>query len=187
LIHGIVLITPVSTVAASVITLTSLIGYSGIILNNRTFLAIYTLLLWVCLGLLVAPGYMTYKQKTFNLEGKINLQWSRRLGTEGRLRIQNALRCCGYFSPYVEATQSPLCFARSNLAGCKNQYLKLERSVLTKWFAISFALVPAHIGIMIAALLCSNHITYRFGKGLTPKRYRLDLGSMAVIMDEYAR
>ena len=31
-----------------------------------------------------------------------------------------------------------------------------------------------------------NHITYRFGKGLTPKQYRLDLGSMAVIMDEYA-
>ena len=29
--------------------------------------------------------------------------------------------------------------------------------------------------------------TYRFGKGLTPKRYRLDLGSMAVIMDEYVK
>jgi hypothetical protein len=71
--------------------LTSLIGYSGIVLNNRTFLAIYTLLLWVCLGLLVAPGYISYKQKTFNLEGKINLQWSRKLGTEGRLRIQNAV------------------------------------------------------------------------------------------------
>lgn len=40
---------------------------------------------------------------------------------------------------------------------------------------------------MIAALLCSNHITYRFGKGLTPKQYRLDVSTMAVIMDEYAR
>jgi hypothetical protein len=40
---------------------------------------------------------------------------------------------------------------------------------------------------MIAALLCSNHITYRFGKGLTPKQYRLDVGTMAVIMDEYAK
>jgi len=40
---------------------------------------------------------------------------------------------------------------------------------------------------MIVGLLCSNHITYRFGKGLTPKQYRLDMGTMAVIMDEYAR
>lgn len=183
---GVLLMPVVSTAAAAMMTLTAILGYAGIVLNNRAFLAVYTLFLWFCLALLVAPGYMTYKQKTFNLEGKINLQWSRNLGTEGRLRIQNALRCCGYFSPYVEATQSPLCFARSNFPGCKNRYLKLERHVLTTWFTISFALVPAQIGIIIAALLCSNHITYRFGKGLTPKRYRLDLGSMAVIMDEYA-
>ncbi|KAL7420029.1 hypothetical protein Q5752_004994 [Cryptotrichosporon argae] len=176
----------ISTVAAALMVLTSLIGYSGILLNNRAFLAVYTLLLWFCLALLVTPGYMTYKQRTFNLEGKINAQWSRDLGTNGRLRIQDALRCCGYFSPYVEATVSALCYPRSNEAGCKNQYLKVERNVLETWYAIAFALVPAHIGIIIASLLCSNHITYRFGKGLTPKRYRLDLSSMAVIMDEYA-
>ncbi|ORX33903.1 hypothetical protein BD324DRAFT_584272 [Kockovaella imperatae] len=175
-----------STVAASLITFTSLLGFSGIILNNRAFLAIYTVLLWPCLAFMVAPGYMSYKQKTFNLEGKINLQWSRNLGAEGRLRIQNALRCCGYFSPFVEATQSPLCYSRSIQPGCKARYLRLERYVLTTWFTISFALVPAQILITVAALLCSNHITYRFGKGLTPKRYRLDLDSMAVIMDNYA-
>ncbi|RSH92170.1 hypothetical protein EHS25_008585 [Saitozyma podzolica] len=175
-----------STVAAAFIVLTSLIGYAGILLNNRAFLAVYTLLLWVCLALIVAPGYMTYKQRTFNLEGKINSQWSRELGSDGRLRIQDALRCCGYFSPYVEATVSPLCYPRSISPGCKNRYLKLERTVLETWYTISFSLVPAQILIIVAALLCSNHITYRFGKGLTPKRYRLDLGSMAVIMDEYA-
>lgn len=71
--------------------LTSLIGFSGILLNNRPFLAVYTFLLWVCLGLMVAPGYIAYKQRTFNLEGKINLQWSRLLGTDGRLRIQDAV------------------------------------------------------------------------------------------------
>jgi hypothetical protein len=87
----------------------------------------------------------------------------------------------------VEATVSPLCYARSIFPGCKNRYLKLERSVLETWYTIAFSLVPAHILIIVASLLCSNHITYRFGKGLTPKRYRLDLGSMAVIMDEYAR
>ncbi|WVW78427.1 hypothetical protein I302_100381 [Kwoniella bestiolae CBS 10118] len=176
----------ISTVAAVMIVLTSLIGYAGILLNNRAFLAVYTVLLWVCLALMVTPGYMTYKQKTFNLEGKINSQWSRALGSEGRLRIQDALRCCGYFSPYVEATVSPLCYSRSNLPGCKAKYIHLERHVLSIWVACSFGLVPAHILIIITSLLCSNHITYRFGKGLTPKRYRLDLGSMAVIMDEYA-
>lgn len=97
------------------------------------------------------------------------------------------MRCCGYFSPYVEATVSPLCYPRSIFPGCKNRYLKLERTVLETWYTISFSLVPAQIIIIVVALLCSNHITYRFGKGLTPKRYRLDLGSMAVIMDEYAR
>ncbi|WWC59477.1 uncharacterized protein I303_102033 [Kwoniella dejecticola CBS 10117] len=176
----------ISTVAAAMIVLTSLIGYAGILLNNRAFLAVYTLLLWICLALMVTPGYMTYKQKTFNLEGKINSQWSRALGSQGRLRIQDALRCCGYFSPFVEATVSPLCYSRSNLPGCKAKYLHLERHVLGIWVACSFGLVPAHILIIVASLLCSNHITYRFGKGLTPKRYRLDLGSMAVIMDEYA-
>jgi len=40
---------------------------------------------------MVSPGYIAYKQRTFNLEGKINLQWSRFLGTEGRLRIQDAV------------------------------------------------------------------------------------------------
>ncbi|OCF45877.1 tetraspanin Tsp2 [Kwoniella heveanensis CBS 569] len=176
----------ISTVAGAFIVLTSLIGFAGILLNNRAFLAVFTLFLWFCLALMVTPGYMTYKQRTFNLEGKINSQWSRSLGTEGRLRIQDALRCCGYFSPYVEATVSPLCYSRSNLPGCKSRYLHLERRVLGIWVATSFGLVPAHVIIMVAALLCSNHITYRFGKGLTPKRYRLDLGSMAVIMDEYA-
>ena len=81
----------VSTTAASMMVLTSLIGFSGILLNNRPFLAVYSFLLWVCLGLMVSPGYIAYKQRTFNLEGKINLQWSRLLGTDGRLRIQDAV------------------------------------------------------------------------------------------------
>ena len=80
-----------STVGASLCTFTALLGYSGIMLNNRAFLAVYTFLLWVCLAFICAPGYLSYKQKTFNLEGKINLQWSRNLGTEGRLNIQNAV------------------------------------------------------------------------------------------------
>ncbi|KAH9854490.1 tetraspanin Tsp2 [Lenzites betulinus] len=176
----------ISTVAASLGVLTSLIGWSGILLNNRAFLAVYSFLLWICFALLVTPGYITYKKRTFNLEGKINAQWSRDLGLDGRLRIQNQLHCCGYFNPFIEATVSQTCYARSLLPGCKGPYIQFERTVLERWYAVVFGVVPVQIGIMVAALLCSNHVTYRFGKGMMPKAYRLNMNSMAVIMDNYA-
>ena len=50
-----------------------------------------------------------------------------------------------------------------------------------------FAIVAVHIGIMLTALLCTNHVTYRFGKGMMPKAHRLSMNSMAVIMDNYAK
>lgn len=177
----------ISTIAASLGILTSLIGWSGILLNNRSFLAIYCFLLWICFAFLVTPGYITYKKRTFNLEGKVNAQWSRDLGAEGRLRIQNQLKCCGYFNPFVEATASQTCYARSVLAGCKGPYIRFERDVLATWYTVIFSIVPAHLLVMVAGLLCSNHVTYRFGKGMMPKAYRLNLNSMAVIMDNYAK
>ncbi|KIM82161.1 hypothetical protein PILCRDRAFT_470144 [Piloderma croceum F 1598] len=175
-----------STMAASVGILTALVGWPGLLLNNRSFLAVYTFMLWICFALLVTPGYITYKRRTFNLEGKINAEWSRDLGAEGRLRIQNQLDCCGYFSPFVEATISQTCYARSILPGCKKHYLQFEQLVLTRWYTVAFAIVPFHILIMVAGLMCSNHVTYRFGKGMMPKAYRLSLNSMAIIMDNYA-
>jgi hypothetical protein len=81
-----------STIAAVLTVFTSLVGWAGILLNNRSFLAVYTFLLWVVFAFSVAPGYMTYKKRTFNLEGKVNAQWSRDLGSSGRLRIQNQVR-----------------------------------------------------------------------------------------------
>ncbi|KAI6103615.1 hypothetical protein F5141DRAFT_1189894 [Pisolithus sp. B1] len=152
-----------STIAAAAATITSVFGWAGILLNNRSFLAYYTFFLWICFGLLVAPGYLTCKQRTFNLEGKINAQWSRNPDAAGRLHIQNHLHCCGYYSPFVEAT---------------THTQNLVHDV--------FSLVPFHIMIILAGLLCSNHVTYRFGKGMMPKAYRLSLNSMAIIMDHYA-
>jgi len=176
----------ISTLAASLGVFTALIGWSGILLNNRSFLAVYCLLLWICFMLLVTPGYITYKRRTFNLEGKLNEQWSRDLGLDGRLRIQNQLHCCGYYSPFVEATVSQTCYARSVLPGCKGVYMKYERKILEWWYTIIFSIVPAQILVMVVGLLCSNHVTYRFGKGMMPKAYRLDVNSLAVIMDNYA-
>ncbi|KAG8852703.1 hypothetical protein FRB96_008559 [Tulasnella sp. 330] len=176
----------ISTVAASVGIFTSLLGWAGLLLNNRAFLGFYTLFLWFTFGLLVTPGYITYKRNTFNLEGKTNFQWSRTIGVAGRLRIQNELGCCGYYSPFIEATISQTCYARSTLQGCKGPYLEFERFLLKRWYIASFALVPLQLACIYAALLCSNHITYRFGKGMMPKAYRLNQESMAVILDNYA-
>ncbi len=177
----------VSTLASCVGIITSLVGWSGILLNNRSFLAVYNLLLWATFALLAAPGYITYKQRTFNLEGKINAQWSRALGLDGRLRIQNQLDCCGYYSPFVEATVTNICYARSVLPGCKDQYLNFEKQVLERWYTVAFSLVPLQLAAMFAGLLCSNHVTFRFGKGMMPKAYRLGPESMALMMDNYAR
>ncbi|KAG6896485.1 hypothetical protein C0992_007977 [Termitomyces sp. T32_za158] len=176
----------ISTIAASGGVFTALIGWAGILLNNRSFLAVYSFFLWIVFAFLVAPGYMCFRRQEFNLGGKINAQWSRALGIEGRARIQNQLSCCGYFSPFVEATVTQTCYSRSVLPGCKKPYLDFERTLLKRWFTVAFTLVPFHLFVMITALLCSNHVTYRFGKGMMPKRYRLSLNSMAVIMDNYA-
>ncbi|KAF7331643.1 hypothetical protein MKEN_00044000 [Mycena kentingensis (nom. inval.)] len=175
-----------STLAASFGLFTSIIGFAGILLNNRAFLAVYTFMLWVTFGLLVVPGYLTYKRRNLNLEGKVNQQWSQSLGATGRLRIQSELHCCGYFSPFVEATVSATCYARSILPGCKKPYLNFQRTALERWYIAAFGLVPVHIFVMVSGLLCSNHVTYRFGKGMTPKAYRLSAKSMALIMDNYA-
>jgi hypothetical protein len=59
--------------------------------------------------------------------------------------------------------------------------------VLKRWYTVAFSLVPLHIIVMVAGLLCSNHVTYRFGKGMMPKAYRLGVDSMALIMENYAR
>ncbi|KAJ7476880.1 hypothetical protein B0H11DRAFT_1727102 [Mycena galericulata] len=175
-----------STVAAAMAVLAAVVGWAGIVLNNRGFLAVYTFFLWIAFALLVVPGYITYKKHAFNLEGKINKQWSTGLGADGRLRIQNQLACCGYFSPFVEATVSASCYARSVLPGCKQAYWDFEKTVLKRWYTTAFGCVPLNIAAIVAGLLCSNHVTYRFGKGMMPKAYRLSAKSMAVIMDSYA-
>ncbi|KAI0064053.1 hypothetical protein BV25DRAFT_1933706 [Artomyces pyxidatus] len=176
----------VSTIAAAAGIITSLVGWAGILLNNRSFCALYTFFLWICFALLTIPGYLTFKRRNFNLDGKINAQWSDQLSVDGWLRIQNQLNCCGFFSPFVEAAVSQVCYSRSVLPGCKGPYLDFQRFVLERWYTIVFGLVPFQIGVIVVGLLCSNHITYRFGKGMMPKAYRLSMNSMAVIMDNYA-
>lgn len=54
-------------------------------------------------------------------------------------------------------------------------------------YASAFAVVPAHLLVIVTSILGSNHVTYRFGKGLTPPAYRLNSSSAAAIKDVSAR
>ncbi|KAF8905314.1 hypothetical protein CPB85DRAFT_1224749 [Mucidula mucida] len=176
----------VSTIAACLGILTALIGWAGIMMNHRAFLAVYTFLLWVVFAFILAPGYMCFKRRAMNLDGKINQEWSQGLGVHGRQRIQNELGCCGYYSPYVEASVSQTCYQRTVLPGCKSAYINFERNTLKRWYTISFSLVGPHMLVIVAGLLCSDHVTYRFGKGMAPKAYRLTTTDLSAIMNDYA-
>lgn len=68
--------------------LTSLVGYTGIMLNNRAILTVYNLLLWPCFGIIAAIGYTAYRKNKWNLEGKLSYQWHYKLNSDGRARIQ---------------------------------------------------------------------------------------------------
>ncbi|KAJ7509625.1 hypothetical protein B0H11DRAFT_1702280 [Mycena galericulata] len=176
-----------TTLAAAAAVFTSVFGWAGVMLNNRSFLALYTFFCGViAFALLLIPGYLTYRHQSLNLPAKLNFQWSESLPIPSRRRVQNALGCCGYFSPFVEAAISSTCYARSSLPGCKAPLYAFERRVLRRWYIVVFGLAGWNICTIVAALLCSDHVTYRFGKGMMPERYRLDEGSVAVIMDGYA-
>ncbi|RCI03704.1 hypothetical protein CU098_010512 [Rhizopus stolonifer] len=153
---------------------TSLLGYTGIMLNNRAVLTFYNLLLWPCFGLIASIGYTAYRKNKWNLEGKLSYQWHYRLDSDGRARIQANLHCCGYksFSDYHE--RSNKCFPRTLLPGCKFKYQSFTREALLITWIVAFSMVPVHLFVLFTGLLCSNHINRKFGKGLPPKIYRLD-------------
>ncbi|KAJ6480961.1 hypothetical protein C8R45DRAFT_831759 [Mycena sanguinolenta] len=175
-----------STLAAAAALFTSVFGWAGVMMNNRSILAFYCLFLWVSFGLCVTPGYVVYKQYSLNLQGKLNLAWSEDFDVDARRTIQNALGCCGYFSPFVEASISARCYARSVLHGCKGPFFQFEHKILYRWFTIVFSLAGFNIMVIVASLLCSNHVTYRFGKGMMPKRYQLTEEAVGIILSEWA-
>ncbi len=68
-----------STIACSLVIFASaLVGWAGILLNNRgSFVVIYTFLVFI---FILIPGYMAYKR---HAEGKVNAQWSQSLSAPG--------------------------------------------------------------------------------------------------------
>ncbi|KAK0545016.1 hypothetical protein OC846_004487 [Tilletia horrida] len=163
------------TLASFLCVLTSVVGLCGAILNNRPILALYSFLLWPTFMSMMVVGYTSYKRANLRLDRKLNMAWSRYYTDLDRLRLQNNLHCCGFYSPLHEATFSRTCYPRTNLPGCKGKLFRYERAALRTMYHVAFTLIFIHLGAIAASLLCSNHVNEQFGKGLTPRAYRLDM------------
>lgn len=163
------------TLAASIMVFTAMVGFTGAILNSRPILAVYCLLLWPAFTSMLVVGYISYKRYAFALDQKLSLAWSQYYTDLGRLVIQESLNCCGYYSPAHDAVPSTKCYIRTLLPGCKSKLFRMERENLASMWGATFALVPLHLLNIAISLLCSNHVTKTFGKGITPKLYRLTI------------
>ncbi|KAI0930990.1 hypothetical protein AcV7_005022 [Taiwanofungus camphoratus] len=161
------------TLASIILLLTFLVGISGTILNSRPILAVYGILLWPALISILAIGYTAYKRYAFALDRKLNFAWSQWYTDLGRLVIQDSLRCCGYYDALHEATPSARCYPRTPLPGCKGKLYRFEHENLATVWSAAFALVPVHLVNILVSLLCANHVTCTFGKGITPRKYWL--------------
>ena len=165
------------TLCACLLLLAGLVGLTGTLLNSRTLLALYSLLLWPAFISLLSIGYASYKRSTFALDRKLNYAWSQWYTDEGRSVIQDSLRCCGFTDPAYEATYTPGlgggCYPRSLRPGCKGPLLRFERANLGALWRAAFSTAPLHIVNIVISLICSNHVTRTFGTGITPRAYRL--------------
>ncbi|PWN44472.1 hypothetical protein IE81DRAFT_282126, partial [Ceraceosorus guamensis] len=163
------------TLASMLCVLTSVVGISGTILNSRPILSLYAFLLWPTLLSILVVGYASYKRENLRLDRKLNMAWSRYFDDLDRLRLQNNLHCCGYYTPLHQATFSRNCYPRTSLPGCKGKLYRYEKAALKRLYTIIFSIVFVHLANIAASLLCSNHVNASFGKGLTPRAYRLDM------------
>lgn len=163
------------TLSGSILIFVAMIGFSGCILNSRPILAVYALLLWPALISMLVVGYISYKRYTFNLDSKLSMAWSEYYTDLGRLVIQNSLSCCGFYNVAHDSVPSTKCFIRTSLPGCKGKLYRLERANLAAMWSSVFGVVPVHLLNIVISLVCSNHVTRTFGKGIMPKQYRLTM------------
>ncbi|CAO3630061.1 unnamed protein product [Mucor hiemalis] len=153
---------------------TSLIGFVGIVLNNRAILAIYNVMMWPCLGMIAAIGYTAYRKNKWNIEGKLSYQWHYNFNSGDRANIQANLHCCGYKSFQDFHVNSNKCYPRTLYPGCKFKYQTFTKQALDLTWIVAFSMIPVHLLVLFSALLCSNHVNNKFGKGLPPKLYHVD-------------
>ncbi|KAF9421034.1 hypothetical protein BGZ94_008974 [Podila epigama] len=147
------------TLAASIMGLiTGLIGMIGVIRENRVWLSWFNVLLWPLFCLYLSVGYITFRRVKYNLRAHLREEWLHSYTRSQRLVIQRTLKCCGYDTPSVSGAYDMRCFPMTVLPGCRTKYNNYEKDLLTTCWTVSFALVPVQLFVMIAALLCSNHV-----------------------------
>lgn len=161
------------TLTGSICIFTSIIGLAGVILDSRRLLAAYAILIWPGFMSLITVGYLAYKRATFALDDKLDEAWSEGFTSQGRLAIQESLRCCGYFDALHESIFNKRCFPRTVLPGCKGELYRFEKKSLGDMWIAAFTLVPLQILNIVTALVCANHVTKTFGEGVTPAYCRL--------------
>ncbi|KAF9533289.1 hypothetical protein CPB83DRAFT_890385 [Crepidotus variabilis] len=164
----------VITLSACFLVFTAMTGISGTFLDSRPILAVYTLLMLPNLILILAVGYISYKRVTFNLDSKLNLAWLRLYSVPGKQAIQDTLHCCGFYNSMHDPSPSKRCYLRSPLSGCRDSLFDFEHEKLTMLYQVAFAMAALHLVNLLIALLSSNHVNRRFGKGLTPRGYLLN-------------
>ncbi|KAF9112631.1 hypothetical protein BGX27_003019 [Mortierella sp. AM989] len=140
----------------------ALIGLVGIFTENRMWLSLYTLLLWPGFALYVSVGYIAFRRAHSHLRAHVKDEWIKTYSRDQRLIVQRNLKCCGFQDASWYAEYDLRCFPMTVLPGCQHKYNLHEYHFLSTVWTIAFSIVPAQLFVMIAALLCSNHVDGMF-------------------------
>ncbi|KAF9345708.1 hypothetical protein BGX26_002819 [Mortierella sp. AD094] len=147
------------SLAGSILGIVSaIIGLVGIFLENRTWLSIYTILLWPVFALYVSVGYIAFRLAHSHLRAHTKDDWIHKYTRDQRLIVQQNLKCCGFQNPSWYAEYDLRCFPMTVLPGCQHKFSIHEMKFLTSVWTISFSIVPVQLFVMTVALLCSNHV-----------------------------
>ncbi|KAF9438816.1 hypothetical protein BGZ76_004415 [Entomortierella beljakovae] len=141
--------------------LSALVGLYGTIRENRIWLSIYTTILWPVFALFVAAGYIAFKRSHNHLRSHLRDEWIH-YTREQRLLVQRNLKCCGLQTPSWYAEYDLRCFPMTVLPGCQHKYTIFEGDFLETVWTVSFSILPVQLFVMVAALLCSNHVDGMF-------------------------
>ncbi|KAG0290952.1 hypothetical protein BGZ96_005605 [Linnemannia gamsii] len=136
----------------------ALVGLIGIFKENRIWLSWYTIVLWPVFAIYISVGYIAFRRAKNHLRVHLKDEWIHSYSREQRLLVQRQLKCCGFQDPTYFGEYDLRCFPMINLPGCLHKYNLYEDKVLTTAWTISFSLAPVQLFVMIAALMCSNHV-----------------------------
>ncbi|KAF9114327.1 hypothetical protein BGX27_011147 [Mortierella sp. AM989] len=148
----------IAMAASALGILSALLGLVGIFRENRLLLSWYSILLWPVFALYISVGYIAFRRAKNHLRTHLREEWVHSYSREQRLLVQRNLKCCGYQDPAWFGEYDLRCFPMINLPGCQHKYNVYEDKLLTTCWTASFTLAPFQLFVMIAALLCSNHV-----------------------------